>query len=157
MASSSLPAAAGRTPSDPEGLRLNSAVSSRFSTVSETAVLIRSDQEQQHEQADAQQLDKVYARISMRLMPLFLAVMILNHVDRTNLAYACESHRPAAAAAAAAAAAEHACAARQLNQGSPAWLSTQSSVSACSAACQHCTPQQGKVAAADITCPLAAP
>lgn len=98
MASSSLP---NSSSGDSEALRLNSAVSSRFSTVSETAVLIRSggQQQQQHEQLDPQQLDKVYARISMRLMPLFLAVMILNHVDRTNLAYACESHRPAAALA----------------------------------------------------------
>lgn len=72
----------------PADLRNNSAISSRFSTVSETAVLIRYDQQQ--EQADPLLLDKLYGRISWRLMPLFLVVMILNHVDRTNLAYACK-------------------------------------------------------------------
>jgi hypothetical protein len=70
-----------------EDLRLNSTVSSRISTVSETAVLIR----QPHaEQQDDKLLEQAYSRISFRLMPLFLVVMILNHVDRTNLAYACK-------------------------------------------------------------------
>jgi len=60
-----------------------SSVSSRaYSTVSETAVLIRP------QQPDEQELDRIYGRVSWRLMPLFLAVMLLNHVDRTNLAYA---------------------------------------------------------------------
>jgi hypothetical protein len=72
-------------------LRINSAISSRVSTVSETAVLIRYDQQQ--EQADPLMLDKLYGRISWQLMPLFLVVMILNHVDRTNLAYACKLAR----------------------------------------------------------------
>ena len=68
-----------------EDLRLNSTVSSRISTVSETAVLIR----QPHgEQQDDKLLEQAYSRINIRLMPLFLVVMILNHVDRTNLAYA---------------------------------------------------------------------
>lgn len=71
-----------------EDLRNNSTISSRFSTVSETAVLIRCDE--QHEQPEPQMLDKLYTRISWRLMPLFLVVMVLNHVDRTNLAYACK-------------------------------------------------------------------
>jgi hypothetical protein len=83
--SNSKPQRAAESPAD---LRNNSAVSSRISTVSETAVLIRYDQ--QPEQADPLLLDKLYGRISWRLMPLFLVVMILNHVDRTNLAYACK-------------------------------------------------------------------
>lgn len=63
-----------------------SSVSSRaYSTVSETAVLIRP------QQPDVQELDRIYGRVSRRLMPLFLAVMLLNHVDRTNLAYAGKS------------------------------------------------------------------
>lgn len=45
---------------------------------------------------DSVQLDKLYARITWHVMPLFLVVMVLNHVDRTNLAYACECSRAAA-------------------------------------------------------------
>lgn len=70
-----------------DDLRINSALSSRFSALSETAVLIRPGQ---HSDDTPQLLDKLYARISWHLMPLFLAVMVLNHVDRTNLAYACK-------------------------------------------------------------------
>lgn len=60
--------------------------------MSETAVLIR-DMPQHEPQHEQQQLDSIYTRVSWRLMPLFLAVMILNHVDRTNLAYACKVAR----------------------------------------------------------------
>lgn len=88
--SSSSTAAGGvaATGASVDDLRNASAISSGFgSTVSETAVLIRP---QQHGDQGSQLLEKAYARVSWHLMPLFLVVMVLNHVDRTNLAYACE-------------------------------------------------------------------
>jgi hypothetical protein len=51
---------------------------SKVSVVSETAGLI----------SDANRLEVIYKRISRRVLLLFVIAVILNHIDRTNLAYA---------------------------------------------------------------------
>jgi hypothetical protein len=51
---------------------------SKISVVSESAGLI----------SDANSLDRIYKRICRRVLLLFVIAVILNHIDRTNLAYA---------------------------------------------------------------------
>lgn len=53
-------------------------LASKISVVSESAGLI----------SDANQLEVIYRRISRRVLLLFVIAVILNHIDRTNLAYA---------------------------------------------------------------------
>lgn len=53
---------------------------SMVSTISETAGLIKDNR-----------LDAVYSKISRRVLSIFVVVVVLNHIDRTNLAYAAPS------------------------------------------------------------------
>lgn len=54
----------------------------------ETKVSMRSESMTAGLISEASRLEAIYARISRRVLSIFVTVMILNFLDRTNLAYA---------------------------------------------------------------------